>query len=189
MTDVVQPVHVPDGFDLGPKMEACSANERRFVWAFVVEAMDATNAARAAGYTDSGNGAIRVRGHQLRYRERVIDAMEELGRRVFRAQLPLAIKANKALITDKSHPDHHKAVQATLSRLGLAERVGVDVNHTGTVEVNHTDQALADLRVLIGLKVPREKLEEIFGFSGLSRYERMLAEKDSGGPKVIEHQP
>ena len=55
----------------------------------------------------------------------------------------------------------------------------------GEVTVNHTDAAVRDLRALLELGVAREKLIEIFGFSGLSRYEKMLAER---APKVIEHQ-
>ncbi len=75
---------------------------------------------------------------------------------------------------------------STLSRLGLVERAGVDVNVSGEVQVNHTDQAIADLRALRLLQVPRPKLEEIFGFSGLSRYERMLDAADGRAPKLIE---
>jgi hypothetical protein len=38
--------------------------------------------------------------------------------------------------------------------------------------------------------VPREKLIEHFGFTGLSRYERMLEESEqSGRPKLIEASP
>ena len=54
------------------------------------------------------------------------------------------------------------------------------------VTVNHTDSALQDLRTLIGLGVAREKLVEIFGFSGLSRYEKMLEEQDRRSGKLIE---
>jgi len=39
--------------------------------------------------------------------------------------------------------------------------------------------------------VAREKLVEIFGFSGLPRYEKMLAEQDRRAlpGSVIEHEP
>jgi hypothetical protein len=37
------------------------------------------------------------------------------------------------------------------------------------------------LRVLLGLGVAEEKLVEMFGFSGLSRYEKMLAEQEAKG--------
>lgn len=170
--------------DLGPKMLACSEKERAFVIAYVADGREnGSDAARAAGYVDNDNGAIRVRAHALLHRDRVLEAIEEVGRKVFRGQFGLAVNANRRLLENSDHPDHHKAVQATLSRLGLAEKVGMDVNFSGSVEVNHTDSALNDLRVLLGLGVPRAKLEELFGFSGLSRYEKMLGEQ----PKVIEH--
>lgn len=180
-----------DGIELGPKMQVCSERERLFVWHWVVDGEgDATAAARKAGYKDNGKGGIRVTAHYLIHRERVIEAIEEVGRKLFRAQLVPALKANLKLIEKNDHPDHHKAVQATLSRLGLVERTAVDVTHTGEVTVNHTDAAVADLRALLRLQVPREKLVEIFGHTGLPRYEKMLAEQERRalpGP-VIEHE-
>lgn len=181
-------MELPREIEMGPKMQACSAPERLFVWFVAVEGLDATNAAREAGYTDSGSGSIRVAGHRLSHRERVIEALEEVGRKAFRSLLPLAIAANRKLLENDKHPDHHKAVQQTLSRLGYAERTVVDVNVGGEVTVNHTDAAVSDLRILTGLGVSEEKLIEAFGFSGLERYRKMLAEQERRAPKVIEHQ-
>lgn len=184
-------IEIPSDFELGPKMLACSAGERRFVWAWVIgDAETYADAARDAGYVDNENGAIRRRGHQIMHRERVLAAIEELGKQAYRSQLVPALRANLKLITNASHPDHARTVRATLASLGLGERTAVDVNVGGSVDVNHTDAALNDLRTLIKLCVPREKLVEIFGFSGLSRYEQMLAEQDARrlpGP-VIEHE-
>lgn len=177
--------------EIGPKLALCTEQEQRFVWAYVTGDGNATEAARDAGYVDNDNGSIRVRAHALMHRERVLEAIEECGRKVFRGLLGPAISANRKLIEDSKHPDHHKAVQSTLSRLGFTERTAVDVTVGGAVTVNHTDAALKDLRVLLGLGVPREKLVEIFGFSGLARYEKMLADQDRralAGP-VIEHEP
>lgn len=165
--------------ELGPRMQALPERERKFVWYYLTNegAPNGAQAARDAGYSDASEGA-KVRAHQLLHRERVILALEEVGRKAFRGLLGPAIKATSALINDPKHPDHAKAVASTLSRLGLSERTGVDVNVSGEVQVNHTDQAVNDLRTLIGLGVAREKLVEIFGFSGLSRYERMLEEQN-----------
>jgi hypothetical protein len=66
----------------------------------------------------------------------------------------------------------------------MGEQNAVNLHMTAEVTVNHTDAALDDLKRLMTLGVPREKLLETFGFSGLSRYERMLAQRDG---KVIEH--
>jgi phage terminase small subunit len=175
--------------ELGPKMQACSERERKFVWFYVTDNDEnASEAARKAGYADPGkdSASIRVQAHALMHRERVLAAIDEVGRKAFRGLLIPAVKATSKLIQNEKHPDHAKTVQSTLSRLGLVERTGVDVNVSGEVQHNHTDQALDDLRALLALQVPREKLVEVFGFSGLSRYEKMLAEQDARAPKLIE---
>jgi len=182
----------PTDMDFGPAMQACSDRERKFVWHYLLlggkgEGAGA-EAARRAGYSDTAEAA-KVRAHYLMHRERVITAMDEVGRTAFRGLLIPAIAAQRALIENKDHPDHAKAVGSTLSRLGLTERTGVDVNVTGQVTVSHTDAALADLRALLALAVPREKLVEVFGHSGLQRYERMLAVADQRAGPVIEHDP
>jgi hypothetical protein len=70
--------------------------------------------------------------------------------------------------------------------LALNER---RLNVRGEVQVNHTNEAIEQLRVLKGLGVPQSKLIELFGFSGLGRYERLLTEADSRQAKMIEAQP
>jgi hypothetical protein len=149
----------------------------------------ATDAARKAGYIDPGYGStIRVTAHHLLHRERVARALEEVARKEFRALLLPTIAAMRRLIKSPDHPDHARSVATMLSRLGFGERNVTEVNVSGDVTVNHTDAALEDLRRLKEIGVPREKLIEAFGFSGLDRYERMLTEKDARAPRVIEHQ-
>ncbi len=173
--------------ELGPKMQALPERERKFVWFYLTNEgpPNGAQAARDAGYSDSSEGA-KVRAHALLHRERVILALEEVGKKAFRGLLGPAVKATAAMIADPKHSDHAKTVSATLSRLGLVERSGVDVSVSGEITVNHTDAALNDLRALLALQVPREKLVEIFGFSGLSRYEKMLVEADAKAGKLIE---
>jgi hypothetical protein len=174
------------GVELGPRMQACNEMERKFVIAYVTNNDgNATQAARDAGYSDVAEGA-KVRAFEVIHRERVLAAIDEVGRKLFRGLLIPAIIATRKLIESEKHPDHAKTVSSTLARLGLTERTGVDVNVSGEITVNQTDTALNDLRTLLGMGVPRDKLVEIFGFSGLSRYEKMLAESDARAPKVIE---
>ena len=176
--------------ELGPKMQACSERERAFVMHYLAICAEggranATEAARRAGYTDTGDAGIRVRGHQLLHRDRVKAAMVEVGRTEFLGLLFPTIMAARHLIENKDHPDHAGMVKSTLSALGLGERTAVDFNVSGEVTVNHIDAAIDDLRRLTEMGAPREKLVEVFGVSGLERYERMLASK----AKVIEHRP
>jgi hypothetical protein len=185
VTVIVQFMELPK--DLGPKMQACSERERLFVWAFLGQGcQDASEAARKAGCSDPGpqSSAIRVRGHELRHRQRVIEAMQEVARLYFGGLLLPAVLAAEDMIGNPKHPDHAKMVQAVLGAQGLGERRGLDVNFSGEVTVNHTDAALDDLRRLQEFGVPRAKLIETFGFSGLERYEKMLAQRDG---RLIEH--
>jgi hypothetical protein len=175
--------------DLGPKMLACSERERKFVWEFLANRLEnAADAARKAGCSDPGghSSAIRVRGHELRHRPRVVEAMKEVARTHFGGLLLPAVLAAEDMVHRPDHPDHSKMVLAVLGAYGLGVRTSVDVNVSGEVTVNHTDGALNDLRSLLALGVPEEKLVEVFGFSGLDRYRKMLAEADRKAPKLIE---
>lgn len=165
-------------------MQRCTERERRFVWAYL-ECGQQTEAARKAGYSDTADGA-RVRAHEVMHRERVLEAIDEVGRKAFRALLLPAVMAAGKLIADSKARGHQAAVFSTLSRLGIVERQGVDVKVTGEVTVSHTDAAVESLRILKDMGVGREKLEELYGYSGLERYERLLAAK--GGVKQIEGQ-
>ena len=173
--------------ELGPRMSALSERERKFVWFYVTNEgpPNGAQAARDAGYSDHLEAA-KVQASRLMHKERVLLALEEVGKKAFRGLLGPAVKAAAQLIQSEKHPDHSKAVFTTLARLGLGEKSSVDVNVNGEVQVNHTDSALNDLRTLISLGVAREKLIEVFGFSGLSRYEKMLLEQDRRAGKLIE---
>jgi hypothetical protein len=173
--------------DLGPKMAALRPREQQFVWHYVLNGGNGAQAARDAGYSDAAEGA-KVRAHALLHSKKVLDAVMEMGLRTFRGLLVPAVAAARALIEKPDHPDHAKMVNSVLDRVGPSVRSGIDLNMnvSGEVTVNHTDAALGDLRMLLAMGVPRQKLEDTFGASGLLRYERMLAEQDGRAPKMIE---
>jgi hypothetical protein len=84
------------------------------------------------------------------------------------------------LIRDPKHRDHARAIGMMLDR---TDKVETHTTITHHVEVDHNAQAIEQLRLLKGLGVTREKLVEVFGYSGLGRYERLLVERDQ--PKRI----
>jgi hypothetical protein len=174
--------------DVGPRLAKCSEREKKFVLAYLVHG-NGTAAAREAGYSDA-SGACRVRAFELLHKEYILDAIDEVGRREFRGLLVPAIIAMRKLVDRPDHPHHAQVLGSLLSRLGFSERATVDVNVSGSVEVkNHTDQALEDLRQMQQLGIPEEKLEQIFGHSGLGRYRKMLQELDGKrSPKTINLQ-
>lgn len=161
---------------------------RRFVWGYVFNGANGAAAARAAGFSDAADGA-KVRAHALLQRDDIQGAIEALSRRYLFSLAPKAILKLDQLLDDPRHPKHDKAIGMVLERTAPAKSQ-VDVNVTGSVQVNHTDAALEDLRRLVALNVPREKLVEVFGHSGLERYEKMLVHAANriidGPPRVIE---
>lgn len=174
-------------------MLALNEKKRRFVWAYMLNAMtdgreNGAQAARDAGYSDAGEGC-KVRASEMLHQDDVLDAMQEVAARELRGLAIPAVVALGQLVSKQQHPDHRKAVEMVLNRTGMAERTQVDVNFSGEVNVNHTDAAIDDLKRYLELEVPRAKLVDIFGFSGLQRYERMLAEKEGRAlpnPVVID---
>jgi hypothetical protein len=80
--------------------------------------------------------------------------------------------------------DRLRAAEMMWSRSNpIVSKHEVAVEHS--FERRH-DAALEDLRILKNLGVPREKLIESFGYSGLPMLEKLLAERD--GVKLIEAQ-
>jgi hypothetical protein len=152
--------------------------ERAFVWAYMWNGGNGTRAARTAGYSDKGGGA-KVRAHHLLQRQDILDALSEMGPRYLYSLQPKALVRLGKLLSSKNERVAVKAVDMTLSRTGMSERTALDVKVSGSVEVDHTSAAVADLRRLKALGVPRAELERVFGFSGLSRYEKLLAIADA----------
>jgi hypothetical protein len=178
---------IPETADLGPKMLALTEREQAFVWHLVCNGGDGSKAAVAAGYSDASEAA-KVRAWELRQKPKIIEAIHECGWRLLGSVGGPAIYALEQLVMRPEHPDHFKAVTAVLSRIGFHEKSQIDHHHSGVVELNRTDSALEALAYLKSLDVPREKLVEQFGHSGLARYEKMLEERDAKrSMKVIEH--
>lgn len=178
---------LPPSTDLPPAVLALRhERERVFVWTYMFNGGDGAKAARAARYSDKSEGC-KVRAHGLLQRDDIQGALRELCTKYLFSLAPIAMIKLREHLFSENEKISQKAVDMTLSRTGHSERTALDVNVGGRVEVSHTDAAVEDLRRLMALGVPREKLLESFGFSGLSRYEKLLAASDAA--KVIEAQP
>ena len=194
MAEALYPMNFPtDWSDFGPKVQALRDRERRFVWAYLINSMTTVGAngaqsARDAGFSDAAEGA-KVRAHHLLHRMDVQEAIQELAARELRGLALPALAALGSILKKPDHPDRQKVALSVLSRIGLGEQQAVNFNLHAEVTVNHTDAALDDLKRLMDLGVPREKLLETFGFSGLSRYEKMLEHREGRAlppPVVID---
>ena len=183
MAKPLHPMNFPEDWSsFGPKMQGLRDRERRFVWAYLINSMtpvgpNGSQSARDAGYSDVKEGA-KVRAHELLHRQDVQEAIQELAMRELRGLALPALAAVADILRKPDHPDRQKVALSVLSRLGMGEQNAVNFNLHAEVTVNHTDAALDDLKRLMDLGVPREKLIETFGFSGLTRYEKMLAKRE-----------
>jgi phage terminase small subunit len=130
-------------------------------------------AAKLAGFGSSTSSpkSWSVIASRLAHDEKILAALHEEDQKHIRASAPRAVRALGRLIEDPDHKDHARGIAMVLDRVHPTEqRHVVDVHH----HVDHDAEAIAQLRMLKGLGVARAKLEEVFGFSGLSHYERLL---------------
>jgi hypothetical protein len=178
---------MPELSELPDQLRDLKGDPRRrvFAWCYVFGGANGAAAARAAGYSDHLD-ACKVRAHGLLQRDDVQEAIKALCSRYLFSLAPKAILRLEELLDNPKHPKHDKAIEMALSRSGHGERSTVDVNVSGSVTVNHTDQALNDLKMLKDMGASREMLVETFGYSGLERYERMLADRSRLAAPVID---
>lgn len=113
-------------------MQALSDDRRRkFALFMACGDLNAADAARHAGYSDTGDAA-KVRAHTLMHDKNVLDAIEEAARKVLRGMAPLAIRRAKAILDDPKHPSHGRMIETILDRTGHFSRTEhkVTVEHT-----------------------------------------------------------
>jgi hypothetical protein len=178
------------GAEWGPAMKALHSDRHR---AFVLALYQVppgygsyVRATKLAGFGTSKSSAHSwsAIATRLAHDERILAALHEEDQKRIRASAPRAIRALQHVIETPDHRDHIRAVGMVLDRVHPAEtRHTVDVVH----HVDHDAEAVAQLRMLKRLDVPRAKLEEVFGFTGISRYERLLELEDAKKhPRLIE---
>jgi phage terminase small subunit len=164
-------------------MAQCDNRERAFV-EYRMSGHSIAESAKLAGYghENSTAGTFARIGNRLVNRPRVQDALIELTRKAIRSDGPEAVKTVREIMGDKHHPQRLKAAQQVLDRVDpTIQRVDQSVK----VEVvDRQAEALAQLKLLRQLGVAREKLEELFGYSGLPLLEKQLATQE--GKEVIE---
>jgi hypothetical protein len=160
---------------------------RAFCWYYVFGGANGAEAARRAGFSDTAEGA-KVQAHRLLQYDEINEAIQALTGKYLFSLAPKAALALDRLLDNPKHPKHDRAIDMVLNRSGHGETSKVDVNLIGSVTVDHTVAAIEDLRRLRALGVPREQQVAIFGYSGLERYERMLAVADQRAGPVIEHE-
>jgi phage terminase small subunit len=137
---------------MGPCMRALRGEKQR-VFAFIMGCgeINATKAAREAGYADPGHGAsLRVQAHALVHDPAVIAAVREVAGNVLMGLAPKAIAAAKEILDDKRHPARARMIETVLDRTGFFARTEhtVRVEHEHRMQVEATEAVLLRIRAL-----------------------------------------
>jgi hypothetical protein len=178
---------LPAREDWPPALAALRGDrQRKFAWAYLFSGGEGMASARAAGYSDTGE-ACKVRAFELLQRDDIQAALREISTKYLFSLAPKAIVRLGELLDKPDNHKHFDAIRLTMASTLFPERTSIEHHHSGTIELSHTDAALEALTYLRSMAVPREKLVEQFGHSGLVRYEKMLEEQETKkGMKVIE---
>jgi hypothetical protein len=175
--------------ELGEAMAALSAKEQSFVRALFQPGVTGAAAARAAGYGaadgSSTNKTLARIAFRLRSRPPVVRAIVEECQRTVKSLGPEAIAGMREIIADRKNRDRGKMIRFVIEKIDPALML-VQHQHDVTLRVDHEAETLKALRWLREVGVPRSKLIEHFGFTGLARYEKMLDERELREPKLIE---
>jgi hypothetical protein len=176
------------GTSMGTAMKALPSDKHR---AFVLNLYEIepgwgcnAKAARLAGFgTDSSSPAsMATIGWRLATDERVLAAIAEEDKKRIRASAPRALSALQRVVENPDHRDHLRGVAMVLDRVHPTQHQ----MHVVHEHIDHRKETLDSLRAFKKLGVSREKLTELFGFSGLSIYERLLDEEDRKAGKLID---
>lgn len=129
---------------LGPAMAALSAQQRAFVVAMFDMGATYADAARKAGYADTGG--IRVQAHRLAHNEKVQAAFREEAERRATGLLPIAHTMMAQIVANPSHPDHFKAIRHSQALAGVSPTQKHEVIHrTDTASLKADLLAAMDL--------------------------------------------
>jgi hypothetical protein len=140
-------------------------------------------AARAAGYSGDAH-QLNSMAQKLLKDQRVVAAIKAETARRIRSLGPEAIQALTEIMHTPGHKDQLKAVNVVLERIDpVATKIDAHVTHE---IVDHRKDALGQLRALKALGVAREKLEELFGYTGLGILEKQLAAEDAKAPIDVD---
>jgi hypothetical protein len=174
--------------EVSPVEAACTPRERNFVEALM--AMPVPNGAEAARIADYGiEGKSTAESYakiayRLLHRDRVVALVQEHCTKRMRSLGPKAIQALGQMIGDPKCKDRMRAVATVLDRIDPPQsKLNVDVNVTH--KIDHDGDAVAALRAFRKQGATQDFLENWFGYSGLGRYEKLLAIEDARTGNVV----
>lgn len=141
---------------LGPAMIALPERYRLFCIAFMSNGGNGAEAARTAGYSDTGGGA-RVRASELIRDRRIQAALKELGDAAFVEMAPAALETIRKIRDNPQHPKQFDAAKYALTQAGYREVR--EINHNVTVTNEEKVERIKLLAAKLG-RDPKEFLGE-----------------------------
>jgi len=170
--DTVREAADPDAH-LSEIARACTPKQRAFPENYPATGGKGGEAARRAGY--SAKTASKIAYIVLRHPS-VVAYVGELVKAANRALTPKVVNVLEAILDDPTHKDRARVALTLVEKADPTEtRHNVQVTHV----VDHDKDAVDALRHMLAIGATRAMLEAHFGFTGLSRYERMLALEDA----------
>jgi hypothetical protein len=182
-------VPVEDDLAMSPELAALTTKQRAFVECLFAgdgsgRLLAKSAAARAAGYSGDPH-QLNSMAQKLLKDPRIQAAMRAETQRRIRNLGPEALKALTEIMHTPGHKDQLKSVNIVLERLDpVATKIDAHVTHE---IVDHRKDALVQLRALKTLGVARERLEELFGYTGLGILEKQLAAEDAKAPIDVDY--
>ena len=109
--------------NFGPAMSALNERQRAFVFALNnTGGRNASEAARAAGYTDTHNGAIQVTAHRLLHDPNVQAAIIEDAKARLAGDIHATLLGIDEIAMNPGHKDRLKALTTKLHHAGMIEK-------------------------------------------------------------------
>ena len=131
----------------GPAMSALNDRQLAFIVAFNnAGGKNATEAARAAGYSDNNTGRIRVQAYEMLHNPNVQAAMVEDARARLAGDLHATLDIIDDIANNPQHKDRLAAAKMKLHHAGMVEVT--KVQHEGTVTVTF-EQKLERYKALL----------------------------------------
>lgn len=177
--------------DMGPEMAALPNDKwRAFVLAMFQVAPgrgSLTASARLAGFgtAESTPQTMAVIAHRIAHDPRTLAAIKAEGWKRIHVGSPDAINALFAMVQNPFSKHHFQAVELLMNRVYPSQTThNVNVTHK---RVDRDEEAVNELRALLALGTPKEKLLELFGPHGLERVQELAnATKESAAKKAAK---
>jgi hypothetical protein len=186
MSKALQKVEDDDA-EYGPAMSALNSRQRSFVMALFTghgRHGRVSEAYLAAGYSGDNANAVAASASRLLHSDSVQAAISEVCRRALGGMAHDPVRVVQEIMSDPSHEDRLRAAGRVLDHAAPTVQQ-ISVTHEDITPASRDKDLVSYLRELIALGVVREKLIDKFGFSGLSRYERLMQIEDATFTEVV----